>query len=118
MNFNFNNDVPIYLQIVDIITNDISSGKLQPGQKIPSVREYAMYFKANPNTICKALSILEDKKLIFTERTNGKFVSNDLSLINIHKEDVFNEKINEFLNDIYSMGYTKEEIINKIKEVK
>ena len=61
MNFDFNNDVPIYLQIVDIITNDISSGKLQPGQKIPSVREYAMYFKANPNTICKALSILEDK---------------------------------------------------------
>lgn len=118
MNFNFNNDVPIYLQIVDIITNDISSGKLQPGQKIPSVREYAMYFKANPNTICKALSILEDKKLIFTERTNGKFVSNDLSLINIHKEDVFNEKINEFLKDLYCMGYTKEEIIKKIKEAK
>ena len=71
----FNNDIPIYLQIVDIITNEISSGKLKPGQKIPSVREYATYFKANPNTICKALSILEDKKLIYTERTNGKFVT-------------------------------------------
>jgi hypothetical protein len=61
---------------------------------------------------------LEDKKLIFTERTNGKFVSNDLSLINIYKEDVFNEKINEFLKDLYCMGYTKEEIIKKIKEAK
>ena len=118
MSYNFNNEIPIYLQIVEIIINDISSGKLKPGQKLPSVREYAMYFKANPNTICKALSILEDKKLIYTERTNGKYVSNDLSLINIHKEDVFNEKIISFLNDLYNMGYTKEEIINKIKEVK
>lgn len=115
---NFNNDIPIYLQIVDIITNDISSGKLKPGQKIPSVREYAMFFKANPNTICKALSILEDKKLIYTERTNGKFVSNDISVINVYKKDIFNEKINDFLKDLYDMGYTKEEIINKIREVK
>ena len=115
---NFNNDITIYLQIVDIITNDISSGKLKPGQKIPSVREYAMFFKANPNTICKALSILEDKKLIYTERTNGKFVSNDISVINVYKKDIFNEKINDFLKDLYDMGYTKEEIINKIREVK
>lgn len=114
----FNNDIPIYLQIVDIITNEISSGKLKPGQKIPSVREYATYFKANPNTICKALSILEDKKLIYTERTNGKFVSSDLSLIYIYKEDIFREKINDFLKDCYNMGYTKDDIINKIREEK
>lgn len=118
MSYNFNNEVPIYLQIVDIITNEITSGKLQPGQKIPSVREYAMLFKANPNTICKALSILEDKKLIYTERTNGKFVSNNTSIIKDHKEEMFLEKINVFLKDIEMMGYTKEDIINKIKEVK
>ena len=118
MSYNFNNEVPIYLQIVDIITNEITSGKLQPGQKIPSVREYAMLFKANPNTICKALSILEDKKLIYTERTNGKFVSNNTSIIKDHKEEIFLEKINDFLKDIEMMGYTKEDIINKIKEVK
>lgn len=118
MNYNFNNDTPIYLQIVDIITNDISSGKLKPGQKILSVREYAMLFKANPNTICKALSILEDKKLIYTERTNGKYVSNNLDIIKSHKEEVFEEKINDFLKDMINMGYTKDEVINKIKETK
>ena len=64
--FSFNNDTPIYLQIVDIIRNDISSGKLKPGQKLPSVREYALEFKVNPNTICKAMQILEDKKIIYT----------------------------------------------------
>ena len=62
--FSFNNDTPIYLQIVDLIRNDISSGKLKPGQKLPSVREYALEFKVNPNTICKAMQILEDKKII------------------------------------------------------
>ena len=64
--FSFNNDTPIYLQIVDLIRNDISSGKLKPGQKLPSVREYALEFKVNPNTICKAMQILEDKKIIYT----------------------------------------------------
>lgn len=118
MNYTFNNDVPIYLQIVDLVTNDISSGKLVPGQKIPSVREYAIYFKVNPNTICKALSILEERKLVYTERTNGKYVSNDLSLISIYKEKIFKEKIDSFLKDLYNMGYTKEKIIKKIEEAK
>ena len=118
MNYDFNNEVPIYLQIVDIITNDIISGKLSPGQKIPSVREYAMLFKANPNTICKALSILEDKKFIYTERTNGKFVTTDSLIIKSQKEDIFSEKINEFLKELEMMGYSKEEIISKIKEAK
>ena len=114
MNYNFNNDIPIYLQIVDIITNDISSGKLKPGQKILSVREYAMLFKANPNTICKALSILEDKKLIFTERTNGKYVSNNLDIIKSHKEEIFEEKINDFLKDMINNRQFMQTILYKL----
>ena len=115
--FNFNNDTPIYLQIVDLIRNDISSGKLKPGQKLPSVREYALEFKVNPNTICKAMQILEDKNIIYTERTNGKFVTMDSSMIKDYKKDVFNEKVISFLAELKSMGYSKEEIIQKIKEV-
>ena len=108
MNYNFNNDVPIYLQIVEIITNDIISEKLAPGQKLPSVREYAMLFKANPNTVCKALSILEDKKFIYTERTNGKFVTTDSLIIKLQKEEIFLDKINEFLkeNNIWFNKFT------------
>lgn len=116
MNYNFNNEVPIYLQIVDIITNDITSGLLKPGEKIPSVREYATIFRANPNTISKALSILEDKKLIFTERTNGKFVTHDLNIIKTYKEDIFKNKVKAFFSDLEMMGYTKEEVIKKIME--
>ena len=117
MNYTFNNEVPIYIQIVDIITKEIVSGILIPGQKIPSVREYAVIYKVNPNTISKALQVLEDNKLIYTERTNGKYVTNDTDVILRNKESIFNMKLTNFISDLKSMGYTEEDIINKIKEI-
>ena len=118
MHYTFDNERPIYLQIVDIITNEIISGVLKPGDKINSVREYAVIMKANPNTIVKALAMLEDKKLIITERTNGKFVASDLKVIKKYRESIFLEKVNSFINEIENMGYTKEEVIKILKEEK
>jgi DNA-binding transcriptional regulator YhcF (GntR family) len=74
--------------------------------------------KANPNTIVKALALLEDKKLIITERTNGKFVTTDLEIIQKYKENVFLEKVDVFLKEINQMGYTKEDVIKILKEEK
>lgn len=118
MQYNFNNEVPIYLQIVEIIVKDITNGSLKGGEKIPSVREYAMKFTVNPNTIVKSLQILEENKLIYTDRTNGKYVTNDSDVIKEYKEKMFKKKINHFLNDLQSMGYNADDIINKIKEIK
>ena len=117
MQYNFNNEVPIYLQIVEIIKKDITNGNLKEGTKIPSVREYATLFKVNPNTIVKSLQILEENKLIYTDRTNGKFVTKDINIIQNYKEQLFIKKINFFLDDIKSMGYDSDDIINKIKEI-
>ena len=118
MSYIFDNERPIYLQIVEIITNEIISGSLKPGEKINSVREYALIMKANPNTIVKALSILEEKRLIITERTNGKFITSDLDIIKKYKENIIREKVDLFLRDIDQMGYTKEEVIKILKEKK
>ena len=118
MNYTFDNERPIYLQIVDIITNEIISGVLKPGEKINSVREYALIMKANPNTVVKALALLEDKKLIITERTNGKFVTSDLEIIKKYKENIFLEKVDQFMKEIDQMGFTKEEVIKILKEEK
>lgn len=117
MKYIFNNEVPIYLQIVEIISKEITTGVLKAGTKIPSVREYAMIFKANPNTISKALQILEERNLIYTERTNGKFVTSNLEKISKSKEEILNKKVTDFLEDLKTMGYDKEEIIKKIKEM-
>ena len=118
MSYNYSNDTPIYLQIVDIIITDIVSGNVKPGERLPSVREYSTLFKANPNTIAKSLTILEDLKLIYTERTNGKFVTSDLALINKKKKEIFELKFNNFIKEMNDLGFTYQDIENKLKREK
>lgn len=116
MNYNFDNERPIYLQIVEKLKEEIISGILKPNQKLPSVREYATIFKANPNTVVKALIILEQKGYIYTERTNGKFVSDNINLFKSEKEILLKEKVLSLIDDLKKLGYSKEEVIKKIME--
>ena len=81
MSFDFKNDIPIYIQIIEHLKLQIISKKYLPNQKIPSVRELSLIFEVNPNTIQKALLELEYIGLIYTDRTNGKYVTGDEKLI-------------------------------------
>lgn len=110
MNYNFDNNVPIYLQLVSLIKNDIIKGALSPGEKLPSIRDLAITYKVNPNTVSKALSELENISLIYTERTNGKYVSSDISLINKYKEEYATSLTEEYINKMINLGYNKEEV--------
>lgn len=112
----FDNERPIYLQIVELIKLDIISGKLNKGDKLLSVREYAVLYKVNPNTMQKALLELEREKLIFTERTNGKYVTLDNDLIKKYKIKYINEKINSFIEEMNNIGINIEDIINELKK--
>lgn len=111
----FNNSVPIYLQIVSEIKKQIVSGKLIPGERIPSVRELALTYKVNPNTMQKALIELEENGLIKTERTNGKFVTKDENIINKIKNDYADNLTKNYLSEMISLGITKQEIKERIK---
>lgn len=111
----FNNSVPIYLQIVSEIKKQIISGKLIPGERIPSVRELALTYKVNPNTMQKALIELEENGLIKTERTNGKFVTEDENIINKIKNDYADNLTQNYLSEMISLGITKQEITERIK---
>ena len=104
----FNNSVPIYLQIVSEIKKQIVSGKLIPGERIPSVRELALTYKVNPNTMQKALIELEENGLIKTERTNGKFVTEDENIINKIKNDYADNLTQNYLSEMISLGITKQ----------
>ena len=117
MEYNFDNERPIYIQIVEIIKIEIVSGKLKKKKKIPSVRELALIMKVNPNTIQKALSELEDEKLIYTERTNGKFVTEDEKLIQNVKKQLAKEKVNNYIKSMNSIGIDLEEAISYLKEL-
>ena len=87
MDFVFDNNIPIYIQLLDYIKIYLISGVFKCGDKLPSVREFANTFKVNPNTMQKALAELESMKLIYTERTNGKYVTKDKKIIEKLKDE-------------------------------
>ena len=105
MKFEFDNNIPIYIQLVENLKKYIISGKIKTGERLPSVRELAMQNKVNPNTMQRALSELENIGLIFTERTNGKFVTTDQSIIDKYKKEYAYEITIKFLNEMNSIGF-------------
>ncbi len=111
MSYNFNDETPIYLQIIEHIKMQIISGKYLPKQKIPSVRELSFEYQVNPNTVQKSLFELESMGLIYTERTNGKYVTDDAALIAKIKQQTINKMIEEFYLSMQSIGIGKEEVL-------
>ena len=114
MDFKFDGNTPIYLQIVDYIKTQIISKKYLPSQKIPSVRELSFMFSVNPNTIQKALDKLEDLGLIYTESTNGKFVTTNQEIIENIKQSTVDQMIDNFFVNIEKMGLSKNEVLDII----
>jgi len=113
----FDNERPIYIQLVEKLRMEIISGKLKPGEKIPSVREFAIIARVNPNTMQKALVQLEDEGLIFTERTNGKFVTENKELIEKIKKELAMEKVNNYLKDMKNIGIDFAQAIKYLQEL-
>lgn len=117
MNYIFDNERPIYVQLVEMIRIEIVSGKLKKGERLPSVRELALMTKVNPNTMQKALVELENEKLIYTERTNGKYVTEDESLIENVKKELAKEKVNNYLSSMQNIGINFEKAIEYLQEL-
>ena len=110
MPWNLNSDRPIFLQIVERIQMDIISGKYKPGDKLPSVRDLASEAAVNPNTMQKAFSELERTGLVYSQRTTGRFITEDTVMINELKASFAKEKITEFIALMQQLGFSKEEI--------
>lgn len=117
MEFIFDNDRPIYLQLVEYLKLYIVSGKLQPGEKLLSVREFALQIKVNPNTVQKALGELELEGLIYTERTNGKFVTKNYELIEKIKQQLAIEKVTKYFSDMEKLGINNKEAIKYLQKI-
>ena len=111
MTFDFDNNIPIYLQLVEQLKKDIISGKLSAGERLPSVRDLALQLKVNPNTVQKALAELEDVGLVFTERTNGKFVTEDITLIEKCKQEYADIITQKYIKTMKNIGLNKNEVL-------
>ena len=118
MSWNLNSERPIYAQIMERITMDIISSIYAPGAKLPSVRDLAQEAGVNPNTMQKALSELERTGLLFSQRTSGRFITEDLAMIEKTKEDLASIQIKEFLEKMEHIGFTKESTIQLIEKMR
>ena len=101
----------IYLQIVERIELEIVSGKYKPGDKIPSVRELAVEAGVNPNTMQKAMVELERDGLVHSERTSGRFITEDETMIMEIRKDLARKQIGEFMERMKKIGFSGEEIV-------
>lgn len=118
MEFTFDNNIPIYIQLLEYVKIYIISGTFKCGEKLPSVRDFALTFKVNPNTMQKALNELEDLGLICTERTNGKFVTNDESIVLKLKNEYALTLAKSYFEGMKKIGFSKADSIKYLSEVK
>ena len=116
MTYSFDNQTPIYIQIMDVIKTEIILGKYTAGQKLPSVRDFAVQFDVNPNTVQKALFELETIGLIVTERTSGKYVTNDENVLSTARLSKVNKIVDEFFCSMERIGISREEAIKLISK--
>ena len=118
MEWNFRSDQPIYAQLISGIKLGIVSGALSPGERLPSVRDLAMEAGVNPNTMQRALQELEREGMVFSQRTAGRFVTEDVNLIESAKRSFADEHIRVFLEGMGRLGYSREEILSLLQEEK
>ena len=117
MELTFDNNIPIYIQLLEYMKIYLISGVFKSGEKLPSVRDFANTFKVNPNTMQKALAELEEMKLIYTERTNGKYVTEDTKLIERLKDEYALALAKSYFEGMKRIGLGKADSIRYLREI-
>ncbi len=114
MQWQFSNDAPIYTQLIQQVKVGIVTGAFPPGERLPSVRDMATEAGVNPNTMQRALAELERDGLVYSQRTAGRFVTEDNTMINAAKRSLAQRHVKTFLEAMLQLGFQKEEIIDLI----
>ena len=114
MSIKFDEKIPIYVQVMDIIKKDIISGKLKKGDKLSSVRDLSEKLKVNPNTVQRAYKELERENLAYTQRGMGTFIVEDMEIINDLKRNTAKDIMKKFIDSMRSLGFEDEEIIDLV----
>ena len=117
MEITFENNIPIYIQLLEYMKIYLISGVFKTGEKLPSVREFAATFKVNPNTMQKALSELENMNLIYTERTNGKYVTKDKKVIEKLKDEYAMTLAKSYFQGMKKIGLGKADSIKYLERI-
>lgn len=115
MDWQFDNSMPIYTQLVYKIELAIVSGEFVRGQRLSAVRDMAAEAGVNPNTMQRAFQELERQGLVYTQRSSGRYVTEDMTVIENTKQALARENIKSFMDSMRRIGYSREEIIRLLE---
>ena len=116
MEWNLTNDRPIYLQLEEILLQAIASGQYPAGSRLPAVRELAAEAGVNPNTMQRALTDLEREGLLYSQRTAGRFVTDEIEQIRGTRRELAMTQVQNFLTSMKEMGFSAEEIVEMMEQ--
>lgn len=114
----FDSSRPIYAQLVERLKAKILAGIYPPGGHLDSVRDLAAAAGVNPNTMQRALAELERTGLVYTQRTAGRFVTEDAAVVDIAKQELAHQQIGAFLHRMERMGYDREQTAQLVRSWK
>lgn len=116
MQIRLNKRDPIYEQVVRYFKEQIATGKLEPGQEIPSRRELANQLKINPNTVQRAYKEMEEDGLIHTERNKPSKVTRDEKVLTSVRDDLLTEAMDVFIASIRRINVSRDELVELLKQ--
>jgi GntR family transcriptional regulator len=114
-NIDFNSSVPVYRQVIQAIKLEILSGRLQPGNQLPPIRELAKILKLNPNTVAKAYYNLEEEGFIESKRGSGNWVNYKNNKLDNLRKGMIEDEVKGFLERVFSLGASIEDVKNLIE---
>ena len=116
MPWEFREDAPIYTQLVAQIQQRIVGGLLGPGARLPSVRDLAAEAGVNPNTMQRALTELEREGIVHSQRTVGRFITEDADRIRQLRQELARQQVKDFLEGMFRLGFRRAEILALIAQ--
>ena len=115
MEWQLDTNAPIYSQLIGNLKLAIASGRFDPGERLPSVRDMAVEAGVNPNTMQRALQERERDGLVYSQRTAGRFVTEEKQMIDSAKRSIAELNIKSFMDSMLRLGHGREEIIALIE---
>ena len=112
----FSNDIPIYIQLINVFKDKILKAEWKADEKIPSVRDLAIHFGVNPNTVQRALTELEHAGYVRSERTLGRFVQSDIKSLKQLKVGEFEDVTKQYIKKMKSIGIDKKLVLDEISK--
>jgi GntR family transcriptional regulator len=116
MTIEFDNNAPIYIQIMNYIKGEIVTGKLKPGDKILSVRELASELQINPNTVQRTFQELEREEIVETRRGMGRYVTSEEDKIMTIKKEMAQDVLDRFIRGMQELGFEGDDILAAVAE--